>query len=195
MTTLKKIDANLKRITTNGHKLNVLIHDTGMLILEHAKEHGDCTRALSLVKAMPASMRRTMLIQWIETFSPIRVRFNDDKVGMLKEKAKTYTPFDLKGAAATPFYEMAEATPEKAPLTYEQVLAMLPALAKRIQKRAEEGEIEENAIEKSLKLAKALGQFKDPANDTDEGVPEWDELDEKGNRPAPDAEAAARVAA
>jgi len=71
---MKTIKANLKKIGLSGHKLNVLIHDTGVLIMEHAKEHKDgADTALALVKAMPASMRRTMLIAWFNEFSPIRV--------------------------------------------------------------------------------------------------------------------------
>ena len=138
---LKLIDKNIKTITTNAQKVNVLIHSTGMLILRHANEHGDCTRALSLVKAMPASMRRTMLVAWFEKYSPIRVIESNDKVGMLKDSAKGFVAFNIEGADAEPFYVIAGKTPEVKPFDLAAMLKFIEGSVKRVEKQLSEGNV------------------------------------------------------
>lgn len=183
---LKQIDQKIRRITTNAQKLNELIHETAVMVAEHAKEHGDCTRALTLVKAMPASMRRTMLVLWFNTYTPIRVVFTNDKVGILKESAKGYTPFDIESGKETPFYELAEQNAETQPLDFDKLIAMLPALAKRIEKKVEEGEVEENAVPIANNIATTLKalKFDRPANDEAEADREAGEAWEEANRDA-----------
>ena len=166
---LKKIDAQIKRITTNAQKLNVLIHDVGMMILEHAREHGDCTRALALVKAMPASHRRTMLVAWFDKYSPIRVILSNDKVGMLKDSAKGFVAFNLDGAAAEPFYLIAEATPEAKPFDLAAMIRFVEQTAKRIEKQVEEGRVSEQDVPTAQRLIEQIKAVKVervvPAND------------------------------
>jgi len=157
--TLKIIDRNVKRIVTNGQKLNVLIHETAVLIAEHAKQHGDCTRALALVKAMPASMRRTMLVLWFDTFTPIRVSLTNDKVGMLKETAKTYVPFDIEGGKAKPFYELAEETPEKS-YDFAALVKMVESLGKQIEKKIDEGKVKPTDTEAARNIALTVQALK-----------------------------------
>jgi len=136
---LKKIDANLVRITTNGAKLNILIHETAMLIMKHTIKSGDCTRALALVNAMPASMRRTTLVTWFTKYSPIRVVFANNVVGMLKKDEKGYTPFNLAKAEANPFYQIAENTAEPGLLDFDKFIKMVQAMAKREAAKVDEG--------------------------------------------------------
>lgn len=137
---LKIIDKNLRTITTNAAKLNGLIHETAVLIAEHAQEHGDCTRALKLAKAMPASMRRSMLVKWFETYTPIRVRISNDRVGLLAKDAKGYTPFDIEAGKANPFYELAERNPERE-YTFEDLAKQVERLAATIERRIESGRV------------------------------------------------------
>lgn len=150
--TLKKIDSNIKRVVTNGQKLNVLIHETAVMIASHAKEHGDCTRALTLVKAMPASMRRTMLVLWFNTFTPIRVVEKNDKVGMLKAEDKGFTPFDIEAGTAKPFYELAEKNPEKE-YDFAALVALVERLGKSIEKKVEDGKVPANDVGKAKDMA------------------------------------------
>lgn len=153
----RKIKNNLERITTNGDKLNILIHDTGMLILNHVKEHGDCSLAQELVNAMPASMRRTMLIQWFALFSPIVTKVDPTFTSKLrKEDDNLYNPIDLVAADATPFYKLAAETPEKPAMTFEQVVAMAKSLAKRAEKMAIEGKIVDEDIDSVKSFANTL---------------------------------------
>ncbi len=144
---LKKIDSNIKLIVTNAAKLNGRIHETAVLIVAHAAEHGDCTRALTLVKAMPASMRRAMLIEWFRTFSPIRVSVSNDKVGLLKDGQKGFVAFDVDAGTAKPFFEMAKDTPEAEDLTFDGVNEAIAALIKRLSKRVEEGKVAANDVD------------------------------------------------
>lgn len=141
---LKKIDANLKLIATNAAKLNGRIHDTAVMIASHAKEHGDCTRALSLVKAMPASMRRSMLVEWFRTFTPIRVSLGNDKVGLLKADAKGFTAFDIPAGTARPFYDLAKDKPEAEDMTLADAIEAMERLVKRLQKSVDDGKVAAN---------------------------------------------------
>lgn len=159
-TTLKAIDKNIKMVATSGAKLNKLIHDTAMQIANHAKEHGDCTRALMLAKAMPASMRRTMLVLWFHTFTPIRVMLQNDKVGISKEGAKLYVDWNLEEGDQTPFYELAEQNPEQQPMDIEKILGLIAGLAKRIEKKVEEGAVKPEAVEGAKSLSRALSAIK-----------------------------------
>lgn len=137
---LKVIDRNIRTITTNANKLNTLIHTTLMLIAAHAEEHGDCTRALALVKALPASMRKAMVVLWLTTYTPIRVVEKNDKVGMLKEGQKGYAPFDLAAGDLTPFYTLAEQNPETE-YDFAKLVKMVEAISKRIEKKVSEGKV------------------------------------------------------
>lgn len=157
---LKKIDGNIRRITTNGNKLNVLIHETALLIMAHAEEHGDCSRAKTLAFAMPASMRRTMLVEWFHTYSPIRIVLKNDKVGLLKDTAKGYVPFDLKAADATPFYEMAEQNPEEKEYDFAALMKMVERLSKTIEKKIEDGKVPADDIESAKAIARAVSGLK-----------------------------------
>lgn len=168
---LKKIDANLVRITTNGDKLNVLIHQTAMLIMKHATKSGDCTRALALVKAMPASMRRTTLISWFTRYSPIRVVFQNDAVGMLRKEDKGYTPFNLEKADANPFFKIAETNAEPGLLDFDKFIKMIQAMAKREAAKADEGKVKPEDVASIKAACEVLAGLKfqriEPANNDD----------------------------
>ena len=169
---LKKIDANLVRITTNGDKLNVLIHQTAMMIMKHATKSGDCTRALSLVKAMPASMRRTTLIAWFTKYSPIRVVFQNDAVGMLSKGDKGYTPFALEKAEANPFYQIAENNAEPGLLDFDKFIKMVQNMAKREAAKADEGKVKPEdvaSIKAACEVLAGLTFARVEAADEDEG--------------------------
>lgn len=150
--TLKVIDRNIRTIVTTAAKLNGRIHETAVMIAQHAKDHGDCTRALTLVKAMPASMRRTMLVLWFNTFTPIRVVLANDKVGILKPTAKGFVEWDIPAGTAKPFYELAEENPEKS-YDFDALVKMVEALGKQIAKKVEDGKVPANDVQGAMEIA------------------------------------------
>lgn len=166
---LKDIDKNIRAITTSATKLNMLIHTTAMMVAGHAKEHGDCTRALALVKAMPASMRRTMLVLWFNTYTPIRVVDKNDKVGILKETAKGYTPFDLDAGNLTPFFDLADQNPEGGVYDFAKLVQMVTRIGKQIEKKIDDGKVAPEDVESAKAIALRVSGLRfdrvKPAND------------------------------
>jgi len=141
------------KITTDYNTVNQYVHDTAVMIAKHAQEHNDCSTAQGLVMAMPASIRREMLILWFAKFTPIIVK-NDDKwvAKMHPKDSKNYVPFDLEAGEKTTFMSLSRQNKEKAPLDYAG-LVMLPAkIAKQLEDRLADNKVDEGEIE----TAKAL---------------------------------------
>lgn len=159
---LKIIDKNIRTIVINANKLNQLIHSTAMLVIEHAKEHGDCTRAQSLVNAMPASMRRTMLVLWFSTYTPIVVKADDAawNAKMHKEGTKLFVPFDVDAARETPFFTLAEQNPEAKILDFAGLVKLVEALGKRIEGKIEKGEIKDEDKASARAIADRINSLK-----------------------------------
>jgi hypothetical protein len=159
---LKIIQKNIKAITTNAAKLNVMIHDTAVLIAEHALAHGDCTPAQGLVNAMPASMRRTMLVMWFDKFTPIVVKADNPAWNskMHKEGSKLFVPFDIEAGRATPFYELAEQNPEGKTLDFAALVKMVEAIGKRIEKKIEEGAVAPEDVASAKAIAVKVNALK-----------------------------------
>ena len=159
---LRTIDKNIKSITTSAVKLNTLIHATAVAIIAHAAAHGDCTRALKLVQAMPKSHRRGLLINWFGQYSPIGMNVTGGKVGLHKPESKLFRPFDVEGAKANPFYESQEAQEEQLPdTTLETANKMIFAVAARLQKQIDNGTVAANdrdAVVARVAALNALGK-------------------------------------
>lgn len=149
------------RITNDYAKVNLYVHETAMMIATHAKEHNDCSTAQGLIMAMPASIRREMLILWFARYTPIVVK-NDDKwtSKMHKVGTKLYVEWNLEEAEANPFYKLAEENKEAAPLTFEQMVKMVEGLAKRIEKKVENGEVAPEDIESAKAVAEQISHLK-----------------------------------
>lgn len=121
---LSQIDTNIRWVGKTGVKLDAIIHATACAIIVHAKEHGDCSRAKTLLDAMPKSGRAKALLAWFETMSPIR--FNGDgEVGLLADKDKRVWMVDE--AKATPFWEL---NPEKDVVVFDLDKALASLLKK-----------------------------------------------------------------
>lgn len=168
--TLKKIDSKIATFSTNRAKLQTLGHEIAMLIFMHAAPKavsddcsgtGDCTRALKLAKQMPKSWQ-TQLENWFKLYSPIRLVTKNDKCEY-DPKYKGEADADVKlafwkltEANETPFFELDEPESASEPLTLEQILAMIPALAKRIESKADKGEVLPDDVPQARVIAKAL---------------------------------------
>lgn len=146
---LKKIDANIRGITTRGAAFRATVQATAILIVEHAKEHGDCSRALKLVTAIPMASDRVKLINWFGLVSPINVTFTSDvtkrRVGLRKNDSKAYNPFDMNKAKALNYWEVGksddDATEE---LTSSAVNTLILKLAKKLRREMDEGHVAAN---------------------------------------------------
>lgn len=113
-TALKSIRDRIKKLNALWEKPRNMVQEIGVDIVAHAKDYGDCSEALPLVKAVPLQMQRS-LIQWFMAVSPIGVLIRqnaDDKVRFIKEKKNdgeanpAYNDFDLDKARVLSWWEM-----------------------------------------------------------------------------------------
>jgi hypothetical protein len=157
------MDDGIKWIRSTGAKFDATVHAVAVAIMRHAKENGDCSRALKLVQAMPKSARRAALINWFGHFSPINVTMakeaKDCRVGLRKPDAKNYMPYDLDGASANPYFEWEKEPKVDTEFTSGELNTLILNMVKRVTTKLEEGKVAANdreAIEAkiaSLKLA------------------------------------------
>lgn len=158
---LEVINRNIRNVARSGAAFNTLVQNTGLLILAHVAEHGDANPAMRLVQAMPSSNRRNMVINWFKAFSPIRLTITKDvtkdKCGLRKVGDKDYTPFNVDGATANAWYELeVPGQGEILPDTLLEVDDNIISLAKRLEKKLEEGLIAEGSIPAVTARAAAL---------------------------------------
>lgn len=104
----KAIQANINVLAKAGAKYDTLAHDTGVLILTHAATYGDYRKMEAYIAAFGKGYRVEGVKFWVEQYSPLRWN-GDGKLGMLKEGAKTYTPFNVEAANENPFWTLAGA--------------------------------------------------------------------------------------
>lgn len=164
--TLKAIDTAIGAFTTNRDKLRQQAHDIAMMIFYHAAPKGvsddcqgtgDCTRALKLLEAMPASWAQQMN-QWFRDMTPIRINSNAGNVGFdpkyKKETAENKLHWwKLEEANSTPYFEhKAEDRTRIDILDTAKMLKMADQLASRIEKKLQEDEVkpEDEATARTL---------------------------------------------
>lgn len=165
------------KITTDTKAINEFIHETAMLIINHAKPkelggHGDCSTSLWLVQAMPASMRRKMLIDWFAKYTPIVVKLGDKPDCGFNQKYKNLpkeekiSHWNIEGADEEPFYVLADKVPEEKEYDLAALINMVKSLAKRIDKKADDGEVKPADIASAKVLARTLEGLKLPTTVT-----------------------------
>lgn len=154
-TSLTNINKLIGNIARSAVKLNESIHNCAIMCFEHAENYGDCDPAARLVDAMPKSHRRSLLIGWFTTYSPIRIARSaktDAMKGHLAGKADAkkgeegYRDWDINGAKATPFFAMPEAQREPDVPTYESLHENIVSFVKRMKTKSEK--IEDEADKK-----------------------------------------------
>src|SRR5690606_41653921 len=74
----KAINAKIADVRKNAGAWNTLVQETGLAIMAHALQYGDCTGAARLYDAMPKSARRNLVAKWFGMFSPIAI-YTDKK--------------------------------------------------------------------------------------------------------------------
>lgn len=161
---LKNIDKKIATFTTNRKKLAELGQEICLMIFDHAFEHGDCTRALTLAQAMPKSWK-VQLRDWFAMCTPIvvvepnaRVGFNPKYLAEVKadRNAAIAKWWKRDDGVATPFYDMVEPDPEVKELDLAAMLKLVQALSKRIEKKVEEGSVKPEYVEDGKELARIL---------------------------------------
>jgi len=172
-------------ITASYEKANKYVHETAMMILKHAKEHKDCSTAQGLVMALPASMRREMLIMWFAKFSPIVVKNSDDWASrMHKEGEKLYVPFNLEEAEATPFYVLAEQNKERPPFDVKALIKLVEQGPNRLQKMLDDGNVEQYLIPAVTSVIEQMSKVKVPSVKAPKATNDDAETPVKRNRKA-----------
>lgn len=141
----------LKRIASirrRGAKFDNDVHETAVLCLEHAREHGDVTLLTKLVAAMPRSGRREALIYWARYFGPVKFNAKQETFRLDQKRVKNGESFDMEGANATPFYDL---TKEKRPAQYDLEKA-IKGFIRAVKKGREQGNIQagQTTIEQSV---------------------------------------------
>ena len=106
---LKAIDALIAKVPGAYAKAHDAVQAAAVAIVEHAMNYGDCSRALTLVRTIPVNQARSLIIYFM-TVSPIGVLLSkskkDDKVRLLADTSKAYTPFDMDKAKALSWWTM-----------------------------------------------------------------------------------------
>lgn len=151
MSQLKKIDANIRGIAKRGKAMRLSVQATAVLIVEHAKESNDCSRALNLVAAIPMASERVKLIQWFGLVSPINVTFTADvakrRVGLRKSDAKGYNAFNVERAKVLEYWTVGkDDDAETEALTTAAVNTLIQKLAKSLRKKLDDGKVAANDI-------------------------------------------------
>lgn len=179
----KSFNARMKdrftKITNDYAKVNDYVHETAVMIAEHAKEHGDCSTAQGLVMAMPASTRREMLILWFSTYTPIVVKNSDDfESKMHKPESKMFVEWNIEDGKNDPFFEMAKRNKEPEPKDFAALVALVHALGPRIEKMIENDQVEADDIPSAEAMAERLKGLRfrrvEPANDAEASSPASD---------------------
>jgi hypothetical protein len=136
---IKQFNRNVRTIATSGKKLDELVHTTAVAGLVLIQADGNATRMDQLLQALPKGYRRQGFVLWVQAFSPIRWN-GDGKVGVMKATAKTFTPFDVEGANAVPFWDF---TQENKPgtLSLDAIMAILKRESDKLAKADENGDI------------------------------------------------------
>ncbi len=160
MATIKQIKAKIATFTTNLGKLKASAHEIGMMIFDHAQEHGDASMALHLVAALPNSWQPQMEA-WFKAFSPIRVILKNKKSELsaeYKKAAKANQPefWDREAALGTPFYELLDEPVVGKVYDFAALVALVAGLSKSIAKKIEDGKVPEEDIASAKTIAATI---------------------------------------
>jgi hypothetical protein len=149
MSALKKIDAQIRGISTRSSAFRGAVQACAVAIVEHAKDSGDCSRALTLCAAIGMASDRVKLINWFGLVSPINVTFTSDvtkrRVGLRKSDSKAYNPFNVEKAKALLYHEVGKSDDELTEeMTAGAVNTLILKLAKKLRREMDEGHVAAN---------------------------------------------------
>jgi len=192
---LKAIDKGIARVRGVFGNANELVHALAVAILVHDKEHGDCTRALELVKSIP-NRNQPDLVKWFGFYGNIGMDVKNDKVRHIAKDSKTFndTPTDklIEQARVKPWYDAASVpgnAPTIVPITLGSINADILSMTDRLRKRING---ETTSDKRPLQLTKkeretALGEL-DKIDELVRATTKPEEREQR--RPSPTANAA-----
>lgn len=149
--TIEKVRTNISRIKRSAASLQKLIHETACSCLVHIRDHGDYTPLVQLLDALPTGQRVKQLAQWSSHFTEGAVKLTyDSGSGWACKLAKHRTPemFDIEGAYATPYGDLA---PEKVGGTMT-----LKAVVRYLKRKADEDKRNDDGTPKVSDEAREL---------------------------------------
>lgn len=173
----KSIDNQIAKFATSAAAVNAMAHAIALAIFRHAAPveagegclgSGDCTRAAKLVRAMPASFRREMMIAWFKKNTPIRISIKDagDKAEYageykaLKTDEEKLSWWKLANATAETFVDISESNKERGLLDIEDLTKLIQNLSARLARDVEAKKVAPGAIAYAEALSKAVGAIK-----------------------------------
>lgn len=161
MSQLKKIDALIRGIGQRSVSFRNAVQACAVLIVEHAKDSNDCSRALKLVASVGMASDRVKLIQWFGLVSPINVTFTSDvtkrRVGLRKSDSKAYNPFDVDKAKATSYWTVGKSDDDMTEeMTAAAVNTLIGKLAKKLRRELDEGHVAANDKDAVVKKIAAI---------------------------------------
>lgn len=143
---LAKIDGNIKQIANRAKTQRKAIQDTAVLILIHAAQYGDYSRADALVHAMGEGMKQNALVEWFVSFGGLTVGERDDGTkGFTGWSGKAHIKKHLDDAKAKPWYEFKKEKPFEGfelEAAIQQVISKAESMEKRRAQFAAEGDTE-----------------------------------------------------
>ncbi len=90
MTDKRDIQKRISSIRNRGAKMDRDIHETAVLCLTHARDHGDITLLSKLVEAMPKSSRRKALIAWAVAHAPATFAEKQEQFKLKKKRTEDH---------------------------------------------------------------------------------------------------------
>ena len=150
----KRMATRYKKITSDATKVNLYIHETCLMIFDHALEHNDPRELHNLFEAMPASYRREKMLDWFTEFTPIRYNKSTGRCGFIQEynteARKTpegKAPFwDREAAEENSWDKLADRDPEVKPFDYKAMMQLLARLPKMVEGKLEKGLVPDEDI-------------------------------------------------
>lgn len=143
ITDAAKLNDTIADVARKGKTLDNLIHRAGVSCMYHAREHGDVTKMVGLIQAMPKASRRKALVAWIEAHMPVdEVKDNATETTIKLTKGRKADDFLLADAAATPFWDF---TQERAPVAMT-VERAIKAFENALKKAVEQGNATESDV-------------------------------------------------
>ncbi len=175
---LAEINRRITGLRTRRNNNRTAIQECAVGIVEHANEHGDCTAAHRMLRAIEPRLR-PQVRKWFGLVSPISVKMgktaNDDKSSLRKPGANGYNPFNIDAARVNMWWEVE--TEKSAPKVFNLVSFRedIQKVLKRYENKLDDlSEADAESIREDMaKLHEAIaanGQRENTlANKTDEG--------------------------